>query len=87
MANYKERDDTLALVYDHATTEQIQALLRTQKGHENVKITAENKDQVVYRNLRDAVDSRAIDIEKVFDLIRDSEENGSQQTANSHGTV
>lgn len=78
MANYKEVDETLDLVHDHATTEQIQALLRTQKGHENVKITADNKKLVVYRNLRDAVESRAIDIEKVFDLIRDSEENGQQ---------
>jgi len=78
MANYKELDETLALVYDHATFEQIQALLRTRKGDENVKITAETKEQIVYKNLRDAIDARAIDIEKVFDLIRDSEENGSQ---------
>lgn len=78
MANYKEIDETLALVYDHATAEQVQALLRTRKGHESVRITAEDKDQLIYRNLRDAIDSRAIDIERVFDLIRDSEENGSQ---------
>lgn len=76
MANYKEVDETLALVKDLATTEQIQDLLRTRR--ENVRITGENKDQIVDRNLRDAIDSRAIEIEKVFDLIRDAEENGSQ---------
>ena len=66
MANYKELEETLALVYDHATFEQIQALLRTRKGHENVKITAEKKEQIVYQNLREAIDARAIDIEKGF---------------------
>lgn len=78
MANYKELDETLALVYDQATTEQIQDLLRTRQDNKNVKITAEKKEQLVYRNLKVAVESRAIDIEKVFDLIRDAEENGSQ---------
>ncbi|MCA1576046.1 MAG: hypothetical protein LC794_01625 [Acidobacteria bacterium] len=76
MANYKEVDETLSLVKDFATTEQIQDLLRTRR--ESVRITGENKDQIVDRNLRDAIDSRAIDIEKVFDLIRDAEENGAQ---------
>jgi hypothetical protein len=78
MANYKELDETLALVKDLVTTEQIQDLLRTRRGHENVRISGENKDQIVHRNLRLAVEQRAIDIEKVFDLIRDAEENGNQ---------
>jgi hypothetical protein len=76
MANYKEVDETLALVKDFATTEQIQNLLRTRKGE--VRITGENKDQIVDRNLRQAIDNRTIDIDKVFDLIRDAEENGNQ---------
>jgi hypothetical protein len=76
MANYKEVDETLALVKDFATTEQIQNLLRTRK--ESVRITGENKDQIVDRNLREAIEKRVIDIENVFDLIRDAEENGNQ---------
>ena len=76
MANYKEIDETLALVKDLATTEQIQNLLRTRR--DSVRITGENKDQIVDRNLREAIESRAIEIEKVFDLIRDAEENGNQ---------
>ena len=78
MANYKELDETLALVKDLATTEQIQDLLRSRKGHDNVRISGENKGQIVERNLREAVEQRAIDIERVFDLIRDAEENGNQ---------
>jgi len=76
MANYKEVDETLSLVKEFATTEQIQNLLRTRKGE--VRITGENKDQIVDRNLREAIDNRTIDIDKVFDLIRDAEENGNQ---------
>ncbi len=76
MANYKELDETLALVKNLATTEQIQNLLRTRR--ESVRITGENKDQIVDRNLREAVESRALSIERVFDLIRDAEENGNQ---------
>jgi len=76
MANYKEVDETLALVKNLATTEQIQNLLRTRR--DSVRITGENKDQIVDRNLRQAIDDRVIDIEKVFDLIRDAEENGNQ---------
>lgn len=78
MANYKELDEALSLVESLATTEQIQNLLRTRKGHKDVRIGAENKSEVVYRNLREAVDKRAIEIEAVFDLIRDSEESGNQ---------
>jgi hypothetical protein len=78
MSNYKELDEALALVETLATTEQIQALLRTRKGDKNVRIGAENKNAVVFRNLREAVEKRAIDIESVFNLIRDSEENGNQ---------
>src|SRR5438067_6794850 len=76
MANYKEVDETLELVRDLATIEQIQNLLRTRKGE--VRISGENKDQIVDRNLKEAIESRAIDVEKVFDLIRDAEENGNQ---------
>lgn len=78
MGDYKELDEALSLVETLATTEQIQNLLRTHKGHKNVRITAENKNEIVGRNLREAIDARAIDINEVFDLIRSSEENGNQ---------
>jgi hypothetical protein len=78
MSDYKELEDALSLVKTLCTTEQIQALLRTRKGQENVRITAEKKDELVDRNLRQAVEAKAIEVEKVFDLIRSSEENGNQ---------
>ena len=56
MSNYKELDEALELVETLATTEQIQALLRTRKGDKNVRIGAENKNAVVFRNLREAVE-------------------------------
>ncbi len=76
--NYKEIEDILNLVFERCTTEQIQELLRTRKENNNVRISAENKTALIYKNLREAIDSRAIAIEKVFDLIRASEENGNQ---------
>ncbi len=78
MGDYKELEDALSLIKNLCTAQQIQDLLRTRKGQENVRITAENKDELVDRNLRQAVESGAIEIEKVFDLIRSSEENGNQ---------
>jgi hypothetical protein len=78
MSNYKELDDALSLIKTRCTVEQIQDLLRTRKGQENVRITAETKDEVVDRNLRGAVEAKAIEIESIFDLIRSSEENGNQ---------
>jgi hypothetical protein len=78
MSAYKELEDALSLVKKLCTTEQIQDLLRTRKGHENVRITAEKKDDLVDRNLREAVENRAIKVEEVFELIRAAEENGNQ---------
>src|SRR6266404_2320506 len=78
MSNYKELDETLSLVQKFATIEQIKDGLRTRKGEENVRITANTLDELVNSNLRTAVEKRAIEIDKVFDLIRGAEENGNQ---------
>src|SRR5205085_9276660 len=43
-----------------------------------VRISAETKDDLVGRNLREAVEAKAINLEAVFDLIRSGEENGNQ---------
>ncbi|MCC6394769.1 MAG: hypothetical protein IT167_29515 [Bryobacterales bacterium] len=60
------------------TAEQIQSLLRLHKGSDGVRITAENKEALVSRNLRDAVDAKVITEEQVNNLIRGAEENGGQ---------
>jgi len=78
MSHQKELDEVLSLVETLCTAEQIRDLLRTRKGNENIRITAEDKDDLVGRNLRTALETKAIEIEKAFDLIRDAEENGNQ---------
>src|ERR1017187_10300045 len=78
MTDYKEIDDALALIEKMCTAEQIHGLLATRKGEEGVRLTAEKKNLLVVRNLRDALDARAITLESVFNLIRDAEENGNQ---------
>jgi hypothetical protein len=78
MSHLKELDEVLSLVEQLCTAEQVRDLLRTRKGEENVRISAEDKEDLVRRNLRTAVETKAIDIEKVFGLIRDAEENGNQ---------
>jgi hypothetical protein len=78
MATYKELDEALSLVENLCTTEQIADLLRRHKGTKNVRISAENKEDLVRRNLRTAVETNALDINEVFDLIRSAEENGNQ---------
>jgi hypothetical protein len=78
MSDYKELTEALALVKELCTIEQIQGLLRIYKSSKDVRITAENKDELVDRNVRAALEAKAIKIEEVFDLIRSSEENGNQ---------
>ena len=73
-------EDLLKLIQQHCTGEQITALLRQSKGNEGVRVSAENKDQLVQRNLRDALDAHAINIDRVYDLLRDAEENGNHHT-------
>jgi hypothetical protein len=78
MATYKDLDEALSLVENLCTTEQITNLLRKRKGTASVRISAENKDDLVRRNLRTAIEAKAIDMQEVFDVIRSSEENGGQ---------
>jgi hypothetical protein len=78
MAIYKDLDEALSLVENLCTAEQVANLLRKRKGTASVRISAESKEDLVRRNLRVAVEAKAIDIQEVFDLIRSSEENGNQ---------
>jgi len=73
-------DELLKLIHEHCTTEQITALLREGKGNEGVRISAENKEFLVQRNLRDALEAKAINIEHTYDLLREAEENGNHHT-------
>jgi hypothetical protein len=73
-----ELDDALTLAEALCTSDQIKELLRTRKGDKNVRLSAESKEDLVHRNLREAISAKAIDIREVFDLIRLAEENGNQ---------
>lgn len=78
MTHLNDLDEILSLVEKLCTAEQVRDLLRTRKGDENIRISAEDKEQLIRRNLRTAVESKTIEIQKVFALIADSEENGNQ---------
>lgn len=78
MSDYKELEEALGLVKALSTVEQIQKLLRLYKTSKDVRVSAENKDTLVDRNLREALEAGAVKVQEVFDLIRSSEENGNQ---------
>jgi hypothetical protein len=78
MATYKELDEALKLAESLSTADQIRELLRKRRGDEGVRISAESKQQLVHRNLAEAIQAKSIDISELFNLIRLSEENGNQ---------
>lgn len=78
MNDYEELEDALLLIKEICTVEQIQGLLRKRKGNEGIRVSAETKDLLIDRNLREALEAKAVNIGEVFDLIRDSEETGYQ---------
>ncbi len=75
MEDYKQ---LLDLIEQQCTAEQVKALLRTASGNKNVKVSAASKEELVRKNLREALDSHSLDVEKVYDLLREGEENGPQ---------
>jgi hypothetical protein len=76
----KSDEKLLGLVDALCTTDQVKELLRLAKERnpKEVRITAENKSDLIERNLRDALDAGSISPDTVFELIRDAEENGNQ---------
>jgi hypothetical protein len=70
--------DIYGLVEEFCSGEQVTTLLRAAKGSKGVRISAENKHDLVHRNLREAIEARSLPIERVFNLLRDAEENGDQ---------
>jgi hypothetical protein len=67
--DYRELKDALALVGELCTTDQIKDVLRRRKGEDRVRLTAETKEDLVQRNLREAVEARAVGLDDVFELI------------------
>jgi hypothetical protein len=75
VGNYEK---LLKLIEQHCTAEQVKEVLRTATGNKNVKVSAETKEDLIHKNLREALDSHSLDVEKVYDLLREGEENGPQ---------
>ncbi len=76
----KHDEKLLRLVDDLCTADQVKELLRfaKERNPKDIRITAENKSDLIERNLRAALDSGGIAPERVYDAIRDAEENGDQ---------
>lgn len=79
MARQKLSEELAKLVYDWCAGEQIAQLLRDAKDtSEEVRVSAPKKDVLIEKNLRTAVEAGAIPLDKVYNLIREAEENGNQ---------
>lgn len=76
MAGYPQALFDAAIEF--CTIKDIHALLKTAEGTEGVRLTAPNLPTLVNKNLRDAIDAGAVSVAKVYDLIREAEENGHQ---------
>jgi hypothetical protein len=71
--------DLRKLVNDWCAVEQIAQLLRDAKDtSEEVRVSASKKDILIEENLRKAVESGAVPLDKIYNLIREAEENGNQ---------
>ncbi len=68
----------LELVFDHCTIEQIKEALRPAIGNKNVKLSADSKEDLVYKNVKQALDSHSLDVERLYEVLREAEENGPQ---------
>jgi hypothetical protein len=73
-----DRNDLFELVHRFCTIDQIKAVLRTGEGNAEVRLSAPSKQELINRNLANAIASNAIPIERIYDLVRDAEENGNQ---------
>jgi hypothetical protein len=71
-------DRLLELVFDHCTIEQIKEALRPAIGNKNVKLSADNKEDLVFKNVKQALDSHSLDVERLYEVLREAEENGPQ---------
>jgi hypothetical protein len=72
-------DRLLELVEEHCTIDQIKDILRFGLGNKNVKLSADDKAELVQKNLRGALNSHSLDVERVYDGLRDAEENAPQR--------
>lgn len=71
-------DRLLTLIEENCTIEQVKSVLRPALGNKDVKLSAPSHKELIQSNLRAALESHSLDVERVYDLLRESEENGPQ---------
>jgi len=72
-------EELAKLVNEWCAVEQIAQLLRDAKDtSDEVRVSAPKKDTLIEKNLRAAIGAGAIPLDKVYNLIREAEENGNQ---------
>lgn len=77
MATTKYSNDIFSLLDEYCTKEQIHALLKPFGDHDKVRLTG-NKPEMINVHLRNALDAGVFPVDRVYDLIREGEENGHQ---------
>lgn len=79
MARQQFPDSLAKLVQEWCSVEQISDLLRNAKYiRDEVRVSAPKKEILVDQNLREAVETEAVSLDAVYNLIREAEENGNQ---------
>lgn len=79
MARPQLTEDLAKLVNDWIPAEQIAQLLRDAKDtSDEVRVSAPKKETLIEQNLRKAIEAGAVPLDKVYNLIREAEENGNQ---------
>jgi hypothetical protein len=71
-------DRLLKLIEENCTIEQVKSILRPSLGNKDVKLSAPTHKELIQSNLRAALESHSLDVERVYDLLREGEENGPQ---------
>jgi hypothetical protein len=79
VAQLELTEDLAKLVNDWCAVEQIAQLLRDAKDtSEEIRVSAPKKHILIEKNLKSAVEAGSISLDKVYNLIREAEENGNQ---------
>lgn len=64
-------DRLLKLVEENCTIEEVNSVLRPALGNKNVTLSAPAHKELIHSNLRGALESHSLDVEKVYDLLRE----------------
>jgi len=78
MPQMEEIQEALDLIDQLCNIDQIKSVLRKWREKDSVRLSAENKEQLITRNLREGLQSGDVPLEDAWNMIRSAEENGAQ---------